>query len=168
MRALWSHRVRHVQLRLRGSLPPETAAAAVAEGAVLGLFDPGLHRSESRRPAIERLSVSGAGTGAAVQQALERGALLAEATNAARSLVSEPANHETGGQAGASVGAAFLREFTEGRPWGPPRHRGNLVARGRAAVAGGGPDRRDGADAGRAGPGAERPEPGLSLASELR
>jgi leucyl aminopeptidase len=80
----------------RGRTPAPEAARAVAEGAILGLFDPGLHKTNRPAPALREFRVVGLrGDAAAINAALERGAALAQATNFARSITQEPANFMT-------------------------------------------------------------------------
>jgi leucyl aminopeptidase len=80
----------------RGRTPAAEAARAAAEGALLGLFDPGLHKSNRTAAHLREFRVAGLrGEAAALGAALERGAALAHATNFARSITQEPANFMT-------------------------------------------------------------------------
>jgi leucyl aminopeptidase len=80
----------------RGRAPAPEAARAVAEGAILGLFDAGLHKTDRKAPALRSVRVAGLGGAAAASAAaIERGATLAHATNFARSITVEPANFVT-------------------------------------------------------------------------
>ncbi len=81
---------------VRGAVEASGAVAAAAEGAILGLFDAGLHKSEDKPPRLKSLRIAGAGPDSpALRQALEGAALRAHATNFARSITVEPANYVT-------------------------------------------------------------------------
>ncbi len=86
--------VGHLGLLLRG-MDAAAAAQAVAEGAVMGEYDPAVYKTSDR----EEISVSrvdllaeGLSEDGRVQQAMERGRVIGEAVNFARSLVNEPPN----------------------------------------------------------------------------
>lgn len=80
----------------RGSAAGTDAARAVTEGALLALFDAGLHKTNQRAPVLRSLRVAGLrGETAALNAAVSRGATMAEATNFARSIIVEPANFMT-------------------------------------------------------------------------
>jgi leucyl aminopeptidase len=73
-----------------GHTAPEFASAAV-EGAILGAFEPDLHKTESKkdeRP-LEAFSLVG---GADLRPAVEQARIVAEAQNFAREVANEPAN----------------------------------------------------------------------------
>jgi len=96
VRAVRGQQVRSVALFVRGPITGGDAARVIAEGAVLGLFDPGLHKSGSRAPALATLRVAGVGaSSAALTAAVERGRINADAQNFARSITQEPSNQMT-------------------------------------------------------------------------
>jgi leucyl aminopeptidase len=81
---------------VRGGLLPAEAAMAVTEGAILGAFDSGIHKSDNKRVALVNLSIAGlSAVSAGVEAAIDKAGLTARATNFARSLVVEPANYVT-------------------------------------------------------------------------
>jgi leucyl aminopeptidase len=81
---------------VRGEVDSEDAVGAVTQGAILGLFDTGLHKSEKKTTALESLHIAGVRSGAAdLASTIERAQLMAQATNLARSLIMEPANYVT-------------------------------------------------------------------------
>ncbi|GAB4323132.1 MAG: leucyl aminopeptidase [Dehalococcoidia bacterium] len=79
-------------------LPPAACARAIAEGAVLGNYRFEKYQKPPEEPAdIEQLTIvehNEASVGS-MAVAAERGAILGEATNFARDLANEPANHLT-------------------------------------------------------------------------
>ena len=96
VRHLRTQQVATVAFWVRGRLPASDAAAAVTEGALLGHFDPGVHKSQKRMPALTRLRIAGLGApGTAVTAAIDRGTTLAHSQNVARSLAVEPSNYMT-------------------------------------------------------------------------
>ena len=95
---------------LRGKLPPAEAAMAVTEGATLGLFDAGIHKSDNKRVAPVNLRIAGiSAVSDAVDAAIDKAGLMAQATNFARSLVVEPANYVTP-EVMAAHGRAIARD----------------------------------------------------------
>src|SRR5438874_1246291 len=70
-------------------------AGAVAEGAILGNFEPDQYKTSSDAKALDSLTLVAKAESAAAAQALERGRILAEAQNFTRALVNEPANRLT-------------------------------------------------------------------------
>ena len=95
VRQLRGQQVGSVAFLVRGGVPAADAAAAVAEGALLAHFDPGIHKTGKRPPALARVRIAGAGAPAALGAAVERGTVLARAQNLARSLIVEPSNFLT-------------------------------------------------------------------------
>jgi leucyl aminopeptidase len=84
----------HVGLIVRG-IEPVVAAQAVAEGAVLGEYDPAAYKTAEREPLTTSrlcLWLDGDQDLQAAQMALERGRSVAEGVNFTRSLVNEPPN----------------------------------------------------------------------------
>lgn len=89
-------RVASMAFLVRGELDPLAAAAAAAEGAILGLYEAGFHKTDAKPAALRTFRVAGVeGEPAALAAALERAALLAHATNLARSIAVEPNNYMT-------------------------------------------------------------------------
>ncbi|MFN7994288.1 MAG: leucyl aminopeptidase [Bryobacteraceae bacterium] len=93
--------IRHLKSKsiTRGALfldPPHATgefAAAAVEGAVLGDFEPDIHKSEKKDAKVfEQFTVAVANGGPVVDQAVVRGRIIADAQNFTRSLVNEPAN----------------------------------------------------------------------------
>ena len=70
-------------------------ADAVVEGAVLGNFEPDRYRTANDKKSIDQVIVLADGVAPGVEQAVERGRVIAEAQNLTRELVNEPANRLT-------------------------------------------------------------------------
>jgi leucyl aminopeptidase len=68
------------------------SAEAAAEGAILGNYEPDMHKPSSEAKPLEVFDVVAEAKSPALEQALERGVILAEAQNFARDLGNEPAN----------------------------------------------------------------------------
>lgn len=80
----------------RGPLSAQMSAEAIAGGALLGIFDAGLHKTQTRPSALKSFRVAvPQGSVAELNGAIERASLMAHATNFARSLIIEPANYMT-------------------------------------------------------------------------
>ncbi len=95
-RKIKGQKVNSMTFFLRGSVSSADAATAAAEGAVMGLFDAGLHKSATKPPARQSLHIAGtSGEPSDLQAAAEKGVLMAGGTNLARSLAVEPANYAT-------------------------------------------------------------------------
>lgn len=79
-----------------GELPPAASVSAAVEGALVGSFDPGLHKTAPERRDLALVQLAGA-TGPANEAAaaLERGLWLGRAQNQTRRLAVEPANKMT-------------------------------------------------------------------------
>jgi leucyl aminopeptidase len=67
-------------------------AEAVAEGAILGNFEPDQHKTANQGKSLDAFHVVSATNGASLDQAFQRGVILAESQNFTRELVNEPAN----------------------------------------------------------------------------
>jgi len=93
VRHLKSRSVREMALALdAGPAAPEQAVAAV-EGAVLGEYEPERYKTEKKDgKAVESFAVAVPGGGTEVEQAIQRGRIVAESQNFTRDLVNEPAN----------------------------------------------------------------------------
>ena len=90
-------RMARVAFVLRGTLPAAPAVQAIAEGLVLAAFSVDQYKSGERfgPPASELTVVApeqADATRAALEQAVERGRVLGEASNFARELANEPSN----------------------------------------------------------------------------
>jgi leucyl aminopeptidase len=96
LRALWRASVRKVAIAVAAnSIGEERAAQAAVEGAIYAMWRPEAHRTreEDRRlPNIDQVLLV---TEKAVASAIDRGAAIGEATNAARQMANEPANRMT-------------------------------------------------------------------------
>ncbi|MCL4458525.1 MAG: leucyl aminopeptidase [Chloroflexi bacterium] len=82
----------------RSNLNPTDQAVAITEGTIIGLYEPDHHKTEGREKRTFTHLILVAPHLADVepmQTAVERGSVLAEATNYARFLVNEPANSMT-------------------------------------------------------------------------
>ncbi len=96
VRAVRGQQVRSVALVVRGGVTGAEAARVLSEGAILALFDPGLHKSGTRAPALTTLRLAGLGSPSpALTAAVERGRINADAQNFARSITQEPSNQMT-------------------------------------------------------------------------
>lgn len=81
-----------------GGMAPESAAQAITEGCLLGLYTFRQHQAASpdqKEVQVLQLVVQEAGEMAAVQQGVARGEVLAEATALARDMANQPANFMT-------------------------------------------------------------------------
>jgi len=89
-------RLARVAFLLRGQLPAAHAVQAVAEGLILAGFSVDQYKSGERfGPAAAELVIAAPGQEAAVpdlEKAVERGRILGEASNLARSFANEPSN----------------------------------------------------------------------------
>lgn len=93
VRKLRNGGTRRAGLVLPDSLAVEQAARFVAEGALLGLFDPDQYRSNREETKLEELAIAcQPEQQSAVEAGLARGCILGEAANFARLLVNEPGN----------------------------------------------------------------------------
>jgi leucyl aminopeptidase len=93
VRMLRQRNVRSLGIVRRTTLDLERAAQAVVEGVILGQFDPGTYKTrEKEERQIEELVLIADGGKQEIEQGIERGSILAKATNFARNLVNEPAS----------------------------------------------------------------------------
>ncbi|MGB7923673.1 MAG: leucyl aminopeptidase [Pyrinomonadaceae bacterium] len=96
VRQVRSQQVSSMVFLARGGVAAQAQASALTEGALLGLFNAGLHKTQGRPPALKSFRIAGLEGGAAeLGGAIERASVMAHATNFARSLVTEPANYMT-------------------------------------------------------------------------
>ena len=87
------HEVGSLTLFLRGGVPGEAAAGAAVEGALMGLFDAGIHKTDGRRSRMASLRLAGIADTPGARAAVERARGRGRAVNFARSLAVEPANY---------------------------------------------------------------------------
>jgi leucyl aminopeptidase len=84
------------------ALPPENSGAdfarAVVEGAVLANFDPDRYRTSDGKKTVDSFAVIAPPSADGIEDAVNRGRIISEAQNFARSLVNEPANRLTPAQ----------------------------------------------------------------------
>lgn len=97
VRNLRDDRIRSVAFHLRGPIPVAEAAGAVVEGALLGLFDAGIHKTGQKSPGLKRFLIAGISPAdrSAAEGAIQKAKAMAEATNLVRSITVEPANSMT-------------------------------------------------------------------------
>lgn len=77
----------------RTTLELQRSAQAVVEGVILGQFDPGTYKTQEKEERqVEELVLSAESGKKEIDRGIERGAILAKATNFARNLVNEPAS----------------------------------------------------------------------------
>lgn len=82
----------------RSSRATPTAAAtatAIVEGAFLGAFDPGIHKSGERVVQLKTLRIAGLGSEAELRRAITQAITAGKAVNFARSLTVEPTNFKS-------------------------------------------------------------------------
>jgi leucyl aminopeptidase len=79
---------------LEGDLATDAFVEALAEGFILGDFEPDAHKTDPKKAdkKIDRVRLSVPEASASLTEALRRGTIIAEAQNFTRTLVSEPAN----------------------------------------------------------------------------
>lgn len=93
VRCLKSRSIREITLALEAAPGIEDQATAVAEGAILGNYDPDRYKSEKNgAKTVESFTLAAPGRAAGIEAALERGRIIGECQNFTRDLVSEPAN----------------------------------------------------------------------------
>ncbi len=128
-RFLRRHRVRNAAVIAHGAgiggLEPERCAQAIAEGTVLGAYRFLRHKKPPEDDAgdLDSLTIveHDGGKVAELQQGVDRGLILAEATNRCRDMANEPANYltptEMGAQAEALARESGLQVEVHGRDW---------------------------------------------------
>jgi leucyl aminopeptidase len=92
VRKLKSIAVKSIALELGPEYASGDFARAAVEGAILGGFEPDRYKTDNDKKAVDSFAVV---TAAAVEDAVERGRIVAEAQNYARGMVNEPANRLT-------------------------------------------------------------------------
>ncbi|QQS46002.1 MAG: leucyl aminopeptidase [Acidobacteriota bacterium] len=93
-RALRSRKARTFAFLRRSNLPIGASAQAATEGALLALFDPDkYHTSDKTENTLELMILAAQeGDPAELNQGIERGRIIAEATNFGREVINEPGN----------------------------------------------------------------------------
>lgn len=93
-RALRGKKARSFAILRRSQLPVGAGAQAATEGALISLFDADkYHTSDKTENALQAMTLVTPGADVdEVKRAIERGRIIAEATNFARELINEPAN----------------------------------------------------------------------------
>jgi leucyl aminopeptidase len=94
LRKLKDKGVSDIALALEGDLASEKMIEALAEGFLLGDFEPDVHKTDPKKgeKRVERVCIAVPGHTPALADALRRGRVIGEAQNYTRSLVNEPAN----------------------------------------------------------------------------
>ena len=91
-----SKSLRDIVFFLDAEFAKEPFVAAAVEGAILGDFEPDRYKTDKKEiKVVDRFTVGVAGGEPGLENALERGRIVAESQNLTRDLVSEPANHLT-------------------------------------------------------------------------
>ena len=107
LRHLKSKSLRDIAILLDPGFASAEHVAAAVEGAILGDFEPDLHKSDKKDvKVVDRFTVLVPGGDPALEAARRRGEIIAESQNLTRELVNEPANRMT-----PSVLAARAREM---------------------------------------------------------
>src|SRR5579863_2115065 len=92
VRALKQKGVKKLAWKLDGLVNKTLAAEAAVEGALLGNYEPDMHKTSSDAKSLEAFYAVAAPDGAEVERSFERGRILAECQNFSRDLANEPAN----------------------------------------------------------------------------
>ena len=95
VRALKPRSLRSLAFALPEAVTPADAVRAIAEGAIVGNFDPDTYKSDRKDQSVESLTVIATGDQASLQRALHEGRILGESQNFTRELVNEPSNRMT-------------------------------------------------------------------------
>jgi leucyl aminopeptidase len=91
-----SKSLRDIVFFLDAEFAKEPFAAAAAEGAILGDFEPDRYKTDKKDvKVVDSFTVGVVGGEPGLENAVERGRIVAESQNLTRDLVSEPANHLT-------------------------------------------------------------------------
>jgi len=95
LRHLKSKSVKRIALVLEPDHASAGYACAAVEGAILGDYEPDRYKTEDDKKSVESFAVVVPGGAASLNEAVDRGRILAEAQNFTRDLVNEPANRLT-------------------------------------------------------------------------
>ena len=91
-----SKSLRNITFFLDGEFAKEPFVTAAVEGAILGDYEPDRYKTDKKDvKVVDSFTVGVAGGDPGLENALERGRIIAESQNFTRDLVSEPANHLT-------------------------------------------------------------------------
>jgi len=93
IRHLKSKSIRRISLALEGACATPANAAAAVEGAILGDFEPDRYKNPADRKTVDSFTVVAEAEG--IAEGADRGRIVAEAQNYARTLANEPANRLT-------------------------------------------------------------------------
>jgi len=94
IRHLKSKSVKRIAIALESGHANGEYAAAAVEGAILGDYEPDVHKTANDKKPVESLALAG-GEAPGLEEGAERGRIMAEAQNFTRGLVNEPANRLT-------------------------------------------------------------------------
>ena len=92
VRALKQKGVKKLAWKLDGPVDKTLASEAAVEGALLGNYEPDMHKTSSDAKSLEAFHAVAAPNGAEVERSFERGRIFAECQNFSRDLANEPAN----------------------------------------------------------------------------
>ncbi len=95
VRALKPRTLRSLAFVVPENLAAEEAVRAIAEGAIVGNFDPDTYKSDRKDQNVESLVIVVSGEQAWLQRALDEARILAASQNFTRELVNEPSNRMT-------------------------------------------------------------------------
>jgi leucyl aminopeptidase len=95
VRHLKSKSIKHIALVLEAGWSTQENIAAAIEGAILGDFETDRYKTGNDKKTVESFAVVAEGGGLGLQEAAERGRIIAEAQNFTRELVNEPGNRLT-------------------------------------------------------------------------
>ncbi|HLF77686.1 MAG TPA: leucyl aminopeptidase [Dehalococcoidia bacterium] len=136
-RYLRSHHIKNAAVIAHGAgiagLPPEACAQAIAEGTLLGLYQFTRHKKAEDEGELQRLTIveHDAAKVPVLERGVERGRILAEATNLCRDMANEPANYltptEMARQAEAMAADAALECEIFGPEWMRSKRMGGLL-----------------------------------------
>jgi leucyl aminopeptidase len=96
-RTLKARGIRGFALIAPTSIAGDEAAKAIAEGALVGNFDPDYYRSDRKDQKIDSVTIvaNGSANQAAIEKAANEGRIIGESQNFVRDLVNEPSNRMT-------------------------------------------------------------------------
>lgn len=110
-RLVQSKQARSMAFVCRSAWELDKAAQAATEGVLLGIFDVGSYRTQDKESRFFDQLIVGAATGSlsALERGVERGKILAKATNFARHLTNEPSSEVTPSELAAQATAMAER-----------------------------------------------------------
>ena len=92
VRFLKGKSVKRMALALDAGYSNGEFVRAAVEGAILGDYEPDVHKTDDDKKTVESFAVAVAGDNPGLETALDRGRIVAESQNFARGLVNEPSN----------------------------------------------------------------------------